>query len=293
MKFKYYLRGAGFGVITATVVLSVAFLFQDTLTDAEIIERASKLGMVMQEGGTAGMLADVSKEGASAADLENTGSKPEGTQKGDAAVPGQETGKEGSAKGSSTASEGGKPASGQSSAQSADEGKDLDSKAGSGKTGTSGNEKDTSGSNKTSTSGNEKDTPNSGNDAPDANKAGTSNPAKGQQASSQGTSGGGTSQGASGGLEASGKNTDGAGDKPNPAGQGQAAADGKVEITIESGDVSRIVSSKVKEAGLVEDAADFNAYLGAHGYDNLLQPGTYEIEKGASFSQIAQILTSR
>ncbi|KAI4447712.1 hypothetical protein C823_002231 [Eubacterium plexicaudatum ASF492] len=60
---------------------------------------------------------------------------------------------------------------------------------------------------------------------------------------------------------------------------------------IESGDVSRMVSAKVFEAGLVEDADEFNSFLGSNDYDNQLQPGTYKIKKGSDFRQIAEILT--
>ena len=67
----------------------------------------------------------------------------------------------------------------------------------------------------------------------------------------------------------------------------------KIIVKVEGGDVSRAVSKKVFDAGLVDDVEEFNAYLGAHGYDNLLQPGTYHIKKGASFEQIAKILTSK
>lgn len=48
MKLKYYLRGLGIGIITATVVFMAASFGKETeLSDAEIIERAKSLGMVM------------------------------------------------------------------------------------------------------------------------------------------------------------------------------------------------------------------------------------------------------
>ncbi len=55
MRLKYYLRGAGIGIIITTLVLSLAFWStsysekKKELTDQEIIERAEKLGMVMAE----------------------------------------------------------------------------------------------------------------------------------------------------------------------------------------------------------------------------------------------------
>ncbi|MGN0312775.1 MAG: hypothetical protein ACI4CC_08365 [Lachnospiraceae bacterium] len=50
MKFKYYLRGAGVGIIVTTLIFTIALLrYQPTLSADEIRKQASKLGMVMQE----------------------------------------------------------------------------------------------------------------------------------------------------------------------------------------------------------------------------------------------------
>lgn len=69
MRFKYYLRGAGIGVIAATLILSIAFLFHDNISDEEVIRRAMKLGMVMQEN-SGGTLNDNAAPGISSTDLE-------------------------------------------------------------------------------------------------------------------------------------------------------------------------------------------------------------------------------
>lgn len=50
MRFKYYLRGAGVGILVTTIVLSIAFFrFKPTLTADEIRLQARKLGMVEAE----------------------------------------------------------------------------------------------------------------------------------------------------------------------------------------------------------------------------------------------------
>jgi hypothetical protein len=55
MRLKYYLRGIGIGIILATLLLTISFYFgrdsfaKEKLTDDEIIERATELGMVMPE----------------------------------------------------------------------------------------------------------------------------------------------------------------------------------------------------------------------------------------------------
>lgn len=50
MKFKYYLRGCGLGILVASVVLMVSFHSQNkTMDDTAVMERASELGMIMPE----------------------------------------------------------------------------------------------------------------------------------------------------------------------------------------------------------------------------------------------------
>ena len=47
MKFKYYLRGCGLGILVASIVLMVSFHSQNKTMDD--VERASELGMIMPE----------------------------------------------------------------------------------------------------------------------------------------------------------------------------------------------------------------------------------------------------
>ncbi len=63
MKLKYYLRGLGVGIICTAIIMGIATAGNDKekLTDAEIIERARILGMVM---------ADENKESTKDADKE-------------------------------------------------------------------------------------------------------------------------------------------------------------------------------------------------------------------------------
>lgn len=50
MKFKYYLRGCGLGILVASIVLMVSFHLQNkTMDDTAVMERASELGMIMPE----------------------------------------------------------------------------------------------------------------------------------------------------------------------------------------------------------------------------------------------------
>lgn len=75
MRLKYYLRGMGIGITFATLILTISFYFgkdtlmKEKLTDEQIIEKATALGMVMpEEDSTEAGTEDVqSEEG----DLEN------------------------------------------------------------------------------------------------------------------------------------------------------------------------------------------------------------------------------
>ena len=48
MRFKYYLRGAGIGVILTNLIFTIAFaVYKPTLSDDEIMKKAEALGMEM------------------------------------------------------------------------------------------------------------------------------------------------------------------------------------------------------------------------------------------------------
>ncbi len=66
-----------------------------------------------------------------------------------------------------------------------------------------------------------------------------------------------------------------------------------VVITVNGGDGSRTVANKLQEAGLVEDAASYDAYLCQNGYDKRITTGNHEIPVGASLEEIAKEITTR
>ncbi len=63
MKFKYFIRGLGIGIIFGAIVMLVAAGTSDKekLTDEEIVERAEKLGMVWEEATQTNAVSDESK----------------------------------------------------------------------------------------------------------------------------------------------------------------------------------------------------------------------------------------
>ncbi len=247
MRFKYYLRGAGIGVIAATLILSIAFLFHDNISDEEVIRRAMKLGMVMQEN-SGGTLNDNAAPGISSTDLEGGEADADPLTE-----PPDPNGGDNAATDPNTPSEGG---DGQAS--------DPGSEGSQNQPDTNDNENQDS---QNDNSG-KKDTDKSSDNKPADDKSSDDKPSDDKTSDNK--------------------------NKPStnkPSNNQPDNHSDEVEIVIESGDVSRMVSAKVFEAGLVDSADEFNSFLGDNDYDNMLQPGTYKIKKSSSFRQIAQILT--
>jgi len=66
-----------------------------------------------------------------------------------------------------------------------------------------------------------------------------------------------------------------------------------VTITIYAGSGSYTVSKDLEDAGLVEDAGDFDDYLCNMGYSKIVRTGTYKITVGTSEEEIAKIITGK
>ena len=66
-----------------------------------------------------------------------------------------------------------------------------------------------------------------------------------------------------------------------------------VEISIYKGDDSGTVARKLYNAGLVDNATQFDAYLMQHGYDKKISVGIVKIPVGATWLEIAEKLAGR
>lgn len=62
MKLKYYLRGLGIGIVVTTLIFTLTSGEKETLSDAEIRERAYQLGMVDSSSLTLGALQQSSED---------------------------------------------------------------------------------------------------------------------------------------------------------------------------------------------------------------------------------------
>ncbi len=72
---------------------------------------------------------------------------------------------------------------------------------------------------------------------------------------------------------------------------GENTAGDAVEIVIASGDDSGTVARKLFNAGLIENAAEYDAFLMQHGYDKRLSTGTKTIGVTDSWQEIADKIT--
>ena len=68
---------------------------------------------------------------------------------------------------------------------------------------------------------------------------------------------------------------------------------GKVRFEIGGGEYSDVICKKLQQANLIDSAEEFNKFLIANDYDNLILPGVYAIPKGATYEEIAKLLTTK
>lgn len=65
----------------------------------------------------------------------------------------------------------------------------------------------------------------------------------------------------------------------------------KVTLVVSSGMFSEQVSKEVQNLGLVKNAKELNLFLYNNGYSNRIRIGTFQIPLGATYAEIAEIIT--
>ncbi len=81
MKLKYYLRGLGIGIVITTIILTICNSFNGKeISDAEIIERARALGMVMEGEAGSSVLDVLEEESEGTSESEGASESPQDTQ---------------------------------------------------------------------------------------------------------------------------------------------------------------------------------------------------------------------
>lgn len=71
---------------------------------------------------------------------------------------------------------------------------------------------------------------------------------------------------------------------------GTATAKEIVDITINPGEGSYVISQKLEQSGLVDDATEYDAYLCDNGYHTKLRAGVHKIPMGSTREEIAKLL---
>lgn len=64
-----------------------------------------------------------------------------------------------------------------------------------------------------------------------------------------------------------------------------------VEITVARGSASDTVCQQLKDAGMIEDASEFDKYLIDNGYASRIRVGTHTLTKGMDFHAIAEAIS--
>ncbi len=271
MKLKYYLRGMGIGIILTAIVMGFALGGRkQTLSDAEIIQRARALGMIEAGSGT----------------LSDTGSGKEEEDKDDASTSDQTLDKEGEEISEEEQQEITSSDNAVSEvAEKEEEGEGADSESidasSQDESNASGQESQSTGSvdNKVALGANETE-------VSDSSEVST-----GQKNATDVQNEGANKDDAS---TSDVPTDDASAETTKTQDQTQTAeattASGRM-ITIPGGMGSDQVAAILYKAGIVDNAVTFNRYLIDRGVDRIIRSGTKTIPEGATYEQVADIIT--
>ncbi len=245
MKLKYYLRGMGIGVILTAIIMGFALGGRKTtISDAEVIERAKKLGMVENGVLTAGQNVDEESDNESYASASYSSV--------------DEAGKEISQEVDEVVSS--------SSESISDVVKEEEE-------GNTENKKDTK----------------------SEESASSSTTAEVENYASTDTSSTSVKNNDSEVAASSSVSTDSAIATASTSGTSDVAAvntaSGNVTVTIPKGQSSDSVAVVLYNAGVIDNAGSFNRYLIDKGLDRIIRSGNKVIPAGATYEEIAYIIT--
>ena len=267
MKLKYYLRGMGIGIILTAIVMGFALGGRKaTLSDAEIIQRAKSLGMVDGDSGV--LLDSQDQEGEETTDDTSASSTPlfeEGAK-----IPEKEQ-QEVAGTGSSVAEV----------AEEEEEGKDATSEASKDKSSdiaSSAKEAST-----TSQSGKTSVTESSASSS-------TSSASETGKVAAATTESSTSSASASEASTVDQANASSEASTPNSTSQTGINTSSKT-VTIPGGLGSDQVAQILVREGVIDNAVSFNKYLVDSRKDRIIRSGVKTIPAGATYEQIASIIT--
>ncbi len=272
MKLKYYLRGMGVGVLLTAIIMGVALGGSGSkMSDAEVIKRARQLGMVEAES-TLSDYSEATKES-------------EVTEENDESASGQKVDKEGTEVSEEVNQ--GESEAGESVSSMDETAKESDEVGENSESVEAEPDIALSSSASAETASTETVSAEVNNEASEetADVVNTQTETNDDQASQDNTSVNNEAAEESSVVSNSSENTNAVSESAQPTDVNY------VVVVIPGGSDSDTCARIIREAGLIEDGIGFNKYLENQGLDRYIRSGTKQIPRGASFEEIARIIT--
>ena len=277
MKLKYYLRGLGLGIVLTAILMGVVLGRRTSkMSDEEVIKRAKQLGMVEAES-TLSSYSETAKSPEVTDETNNTTPDTEVDQKGEE-VSEEVHEAESSAAESVSEMDEASQESGETGENSESIESEEDVKLAS---------NDAAETASTDVVGTEEKTEAAKEEQPDTkvNEAQTSDTKTTLEDTTTDNSA----------AQASTEETASTETAPQEAAAAPATADSSdvsyVVVVLPSGSESDTCARILRESGVIEDGVAFNKYLVSSGQDRKIRSGTKQIPRGASFEEIASIIT--
>ena len=264
MKLRYYLRGLGIGMLVTAMILVLAPGEKETLSDEEIKARAVQLGMIESSSLTLAEMQNM--QGSQAAENQSSSQESQTTEN-------QNTSQE------TQASESQSPSQESESQSPSQESQASESQS----------------------SSQESQTAESQSPSQESQESESQSPSQESQAAESQS----PSQESQAAESQSPSQESQANESQNPSQESQTSVgvqtsgpkveDGVeiIEITIPGGSSSGAVSRQLANAGLVEDAKEYDNYLCNNGYSRRIRVGTFKIPVGAGWQEIADIISTK
>ena len=279
------MRGLGIGILVTAIVMSISLHGRmKPMTDEEVIERAKELGMEETVGSGVLVAATTGTDGTTGTESEGqTDGRTTGTES-EGQTDGQTTGTESEIQtaGQTTGTESEVQTAGKQTEDAQEQ--------------TAGEEpaEDTQEQTTGQTTGTESEDQTAGTESEDvqAQQDGTSEESadsSGKMEQDDRESGGIKQEDESDGSQIAEAGSEAAKQEVEP----DTEAVKQIEITVNSGDGSLTVAKKLEQAGLIQDAKEYDRYLCQNGYDKKICTGVHTFEEGASDEEIAKEITRK
>ncbi|WP_026669918.1 hypothetical protein [Butyrivibrio sp. AE3006] len=288
MKLKYYLRGMGVGVLLTAIIMGVALSGSSSkISDEEVIRRAKQLGMVEAED-TLSQYSESARLTEEIAESDSTSSDTELDTQGEEISEEINQGESETGESVPEVVEEEKESSNLGESSESVEAEPDIALAGddaAGATSTETVESSSSASKSVEVEVAENESPKTENEETDT----TVKEEVDDSASSNSSSEASTTEEAPAETESTAPQTN---EAVETAEAQPASSDvNYVVVVIPGGSESDTCARIIREAGIIDDGVAFNNYLVNAGLDRKIRSGTKQIPKGASFEEIARIIT--